>query len=35
MYHQFIIPKNDLHPSNSLQDMKQNHWTVECRSCPP
>ena len=35
MYHRFIIPKNDLHPSNSLQDMKQNHWTVECRSCPP
>ena len=25
-------PKYDLHPSNSFQDIRQNHWTMKCRS---
>ena len=28
----FIIWKYDVHMSNDLQDIKQNHWTVKCRS---
>ena len=25
----FILPKYDAHTSNSLQDLRQNHWTVK------
>ena len=28
----FIIPNNDVHTSNSLQDTRQNHWTIKYRS---
>ena len=31
----FILPKYDVHISNSLQDIRQNHWTVKYRSCWP
>ena len=27
-----IIPNNNVHASNSLQDIRQNHWTMEYRS---
>ena len=27
-----IIPNNIVHTSNSLQDIRQNHWTMECSS---
>ena len=30
-----IIPKYDVHTSNSLQDIRRNHWTVKYRSCWP
>ena len=33
--HWFIIPKYDVHTSNSLQDTRQNHWTVKYKSCWP
>ena len=34
--HWFIIPKYDVHTSNSLQDIRHNHWTVKyTRSCWP
>ena len=26
---------HDVHLSNSLQVIKQNHWTLKCRSCSP
>ena len=28
----FILPKYDVHTSNSLQDIRQNHWTMKYRS---
>ena len=28
----FIIPNNGVHTSNSLQDTRQNHWTIKYRS---
>ena len=28
----FIIPNNDVHTSNSFQDIRQNHWTMKYRS---
>ena len=34
----FILPKApkyDVHTSNSLQDIRQNHWTMKYRSCWP
>ena len=31
----FILPKYDVHTSNSLQDIRQNHWTTKYRSCWP
>ena len=30
-----IIPKNDVHTSNGLQDMRQNHWTMKYGSRRP
>ena len=30
-----IIQKYDVHTSNSLQDIRQNHWTVKYGSCWP
>ena len=30
-----IIPKYDVHTSTSLQDIRQNHWTLKYRSCWP
>ena len=30
-----IIPKHDVHTSNSLQDIRQNHLTMKYRSCWP
>ena len=30
-----IIPDYHVHTSNSLQDIRQNHWTVKYRSCWP
>ena len=30
-----IIPKDDVHPSNSLQEIGQNHWTMKYRSNRP
>ena len=30
-----IIPKDDVHTSNGLQDITQNHWTMKCRSKHP
>ena len=30
--HRLTIPKCHIHPCNSLQDVKQNHWTMEYRS---
>ena len=31
----FILPKYDVHASNSLQHVRRNHWTVKCGSCWP
>ena len=31
----FILPKYDVHTSNNLQDIRQNHWTVKYRSWWP
>ena len=35
MSHWLVIPNYDGHPSNSLQYIKQNHWTVKCKSRSP
>ena len=31
----FILPNMDVHTSNSLKDIRENHWTLTYRSCWP
>ena len=31
--HCLIIANYDVHPANSLKDIRQNHWTMKYRSC--
>ena len=33
--HGLIIPKNDVHTANGLQDIRQNQWTMKYRSRIP